>query len=152
MPTYVCSVPRALLSDHQKAAIAQSITEAHHQATGAPTYFVQVIFEERQPGSLFLGGEPQADHLWIRADIRAGRTQEQRGELMQNILRQVAGIAKIDQSRIWIYLCNLEPGDMIEYGHVLPLPGQEQHWFNDLPAPLQQQLLALGVKKDGFTL
>jgi len=46
----------------------------------------------------------------------------------------------------------LEPGDMIEYGHVLPLPGQEQQWFNDLPAPLQQQLLALGVKKDGFTL
>jgi hypothetical protein len=71
---------------------------------------------------------------------------------MQNILRQVARIAKIDQSRIWIYLCNLEPGDMIEYGHVLPLPGQEQQWFNDLPAPLQQQLLALGVKKDGFTL
>lgn len=152
MPTYVCSAPRQLLSPQQKTAIAQSITEAHHQATGAPTYFVQVIFEEREPGSLFLGGEPQADHLWIRADIRAGRSQEQRGALLENILRQVARIAAIDQSRIWIYLCNLQPGDMVEYGHVLPMPGQEQHWFNDLPASLQQHLLALGVKQDGFTL
>ncbi|WP_213990210.1 tautomerase family protein [Sodalis sp. dw_96] len=152
MPTYVCSIPKQLLSAGQKALMAQSITRAHHEATGAPAYFVQVVIEERENSTLFLGGEPQGDHLWIRGDIRAGRSAEQRAGLMQSILRDVARIAGVDPSRIWIYLCNLEAGDMIEYGHVLPLPGEEQHWFDELPAALQQQLLALGVKKDGFTL
>ncbi len=152
MPTYVCSVPKHLLSADQKNQIARSITLAHHEATGAPAYFVQVVIEERENSALFLGGEPHEDHLWIRGDIRAGRSAGQRAELMATILRDVARIAGVDASRIWIYLCNLEAGDMIEYGHVLPLPGQEQQWFDDLPAALQQRLMALGVQKDGFTL
>jgi phenylpyruvate tautomerase PptA (4-oxalocrotonate tautomerase family) len=152
MPTYVCSVPKQLLSAQQKTLMAQKITQAHHEATGAPAYFVQVMIEERENSSLFLGGEPQGDHLWIRGDIRAGRSAVQRAALMQSILREVARIAGIDESRIWIYLCNLEAGDMIEYGHILPLPGQEQQWFDELPAALQQRLMALGVDKGGFTL
>jgi len=152
MPTYVCSVPKHLLSAQQKSLVAQSITRAHHETTGAPAYFVQVVIEERENSTLFLGGEPQGDHLWIRADIRAGRTPEQRAGLMQAILKDVARIANVEASRIWIYLCNLEAGDMVEYGHVLPLPGQERQWFDELPAALQQRLLALGVGKDDFTL
>ncbi|XBS70184.1 tautomerase family protein [Acerihabitans sp. KWT182] len=152
MPTYVCSVPKQLLSAQQKASIAQSITRAHQNATGAPAYFVQVIIEERENSALFLGGEPQGEHLWIRGDIRAGRDAGQRAGLMQTILSEVARIANVEPSRVWIYLCSLEAEDMIEYGHVLPLPGQERQWFEALPAALQQRLLALGVDKDGFTL
>ena len=51
-----------------------------------------------------------------------------------------------------MYVCNLEPTDMVEYGHVLPRPGQEGAWFDSLPAKLQAYLRSLGVTRDNFTL
>ena len=41
---------------------------------------------------------------------------------------------------------------MLEYGHVLPQPGEEADWFNRLPKPLQDYLAQLGATKDTFTL
>jgi len=152
MPTYVCSVRPGLLDEQQKSEIAKSITRNHHEATGAPTYFVQVVIEEKATAVRYLGGEPAADQVWIRADIRSGRTVEQRSNLMLAIMRDVSRIAGVDEGSIWVYLCNLEPTDMVEYGHVLPLPGQEQAWFDALPEKLRDYLLSLGTKKGEFTL
>ena len=152
MPTYVCSVRPGLLDEQQKSEIAKSITRNHHEATGAPTYFVQVVIEEKATAVRYLGGEPAADQVWIRADIRSGRTVEQRSNLMLAIMRDVSRIAGVDEGSTWVYLCNLEPTDMVEYGHVLPLPGQEQAWFDALPEKLRDYLLSLGTKKGEFTL
>jgi hypothetical protein len=33
---------------------------------------------------------------------------------------------------------------MIEYGHELPLPGQEEHWLENLPQADREYLLSLG--------
>lgn len=152
MPTYVCSVRPGLLDDHQKSEIAKSITRSHHEATGAPTYFVQVVIEEKATAVRYLGGEPATNQIWIRADIRSGRTVEQRSNLMLAIMRDVSRIAGVDEGSVWVYLCNLEPTDMVEYGHVLPLPGQEQAWFDALPEKLRDYLLSLGTKTGEFTL
>ena len=56
MPTYVCSVPAGKLHDSQKSEIARCISNRHSEATGAPTYFVQVIIEEK-PSDRYLGGK-----------------------------------------------------------------------------------------------
>lgn len=152
MPTYVCSVRPGLLDEAKKAEIARAITRNHHEATGAPAYFVQVVIEEKAGSQRYLGGEPAQDQIWIRADIRAGRTVEQRSGLMLAIMADVARIAGVEEEKIWVYLCNLEPTDMVEYGHVLPLPGKEKEWFEALPPSLQEYLAALGTKKDGFVL
>src|SRR5258705_5721674 len=56
-------------------------------------------------------------------------------------LSQIAGI---NEDSIWVYLCNLEPTDMVEYGHVLPAPGDEQAWFENLPQSLKDYLAGLG--------
>ncbi len=71
---------------------------------------------------------------------------------MLAIMRDVAEIAGIRQSEVWVYLCNLAPTDMVEYGHVLPAPGQEQAWFDALPADLQTYLVNLGTDRAGFRL
>jgi hypothetical protein len=44
------------------------------------------------------------------------------------------------------------PTDMIEYGHVLPMPGKEKAWFESLPGTLQAYLEELGTTKDNFRL
>lgn len=140
MPTYVCSVPAGLLSPEQKAAVAQAISRVHSEATGAPTYFVQVIISECANGSRFLDGVPADGPVWIRGDIRAGRSEAVRKTMILRMMQEIAPIARVEQSEIWIYLCNLAATDMIEYGHVLPPPGEEAVWFDNLPDDLRIRL------------
>jgi phenylpyruvate tautomerase PptA (4-oxalocrotonate tautomerase family) len=152
MPTYVCAVPPKLLSDEQKDRIAAAIGRRHGEATGAPSFFVQVVVQESESVRRYLGGQPADNHIWIRGDIRAGRPEEVRGRLMLSIMKDVSAIAKVREDSIWVYLCNLEPTDMVEYGHVLPAPGKEQEWFESLPASLQSYLKGLGARQDTLRL
>jgi phenylpyruvate tautomerase PptA (4-oxalocrotonate tautomerase family) len=152
MPTYVCSVPAGSLTITQKTAVAEAIARIHNEATGAPQFLVQVIIDENQSRDRFLGGQLTTNHIWIRGDIRAGRTEEQRKKLMLNIVRDVSQITGVNEDSIWVYLCNLEPTDMVEYGQVLPAPGDEQAWFAQLPQPLKDYLARLGTNKQNFSL
>ncbi len=152
MPTYVCSVAENSVNDEQKAAIAGAITRIHHESTGAPSFFVQVIFDEKKPTDRFLGGSRQTKHVWVRADIRAGRTEAQRSALMLGIMKEIATIANVKEEEVWVYLNNLAPTDMVEYGHVLPGPGKESEWFGSLPSSLQTYLNGLGTTRDNFKL
>ena len=152
MPTYVCTARAGALDDAQRTAIAAAITRNHSAATGAPPFFVQVVHDEKGATQRFLGGETVDKHIWIRGDVRAGRTVDQRTGLMLGIMKDVSAIAGIPENDIWVYLCNLEPTDMVEYGHVLPLPGEEQAWFERLPQSLQDYLVGLGTKKQDFKL
>ena len=40
-------------------------------------------------------------------------------------------------------LLNLEPSQMVEYGEVLPVSGQEKVWFENLPDKLKKKLKSL---------
>jgi phenylpyruvate tautomerase PptA (4-oxalocrotonate tautomerase family) len=152
MPTYVCYVPPNSLSDDQKDQIAASISRCHSEATGAPSFFVQVVIQESDKTRRYLGGELSGAHIWIRGDVRAGRTKSVRSELMLAIMRDVSAIAAVPEASIWVYLCNLEPTDMVEFGHVLPAPGDEQNWFDGLPPDLQTYLTGLRAKGETFQL
>jgi hypothetical protein len=71
---------------------------------------------------------------------------------MLSIMQDVGKITGIKEQDIWIYLCNLAPIDMVEYGHVLPRPGEEKVWFENLPNELKTYLIGLGVQQDKFKL
>ena len=46
----------------------------------------------------------------------------------------VALAAQVESARaIWVYLNELSPRQMIEFGHVLPEPGDEPVWTAALP-------------------
>jgi len=152
MPTYHVSVRQGLLNETQQDKLAKFITLAHTRATGAANYFVQVVIDENASGARYLGGRPSDGHIWIRGDIRAGRTKEQRQRLMLDIMRGVSEISGVEESLVWVYLNNLEPDDMVEYGRVLPLPGKEAEWFHSLPSTLQTWLNTQGVDEKNFRL
>jgi phenylpyruvate tautomerase PptA (4-oxalocrotonate tautomerase family) len=141
-----------VLDGAKRSAIASAISKAHSDATGAPPFFVQVIFEEAKPGHRFLGGSQINDHVWIRGDIRAGRILEVRKSLMLSIMKDISKIMGLMETQVWVYLNSLEPTDMVEYGHVLPAPGEEKVWFEALPQSLKDYLLSLGTKQDNFDL
>ena len=148
MPTYVCVVKAGLLNDEQKQRIASAITRLHSETTGAPTWLVQVVIDENEQRQRYLNGIPTDHQIWIRADIRSGRTTEQRQRLMLSIIQAVNEISGVKESAMWVYLCNLAPEDMVEYGRVLPQPGQEQAWFEGLPAELQRYLTSIRMPND----
>jgi phenylpyruvate tautomerase PptA (4-oxalocrotonate tautomerase family) len=151
VPTYVCQISKDQLSSEQKDALAAAICHRHSEATGAPSYFVQVVIDESDLKTRYLGKERSDSHIWVRGDIRAGRTKIQRESLIRNIANDVSAIANIPADEVWVYVCNLDPTDMVEYGQILPEPGKEQGWFDNLPEALRTRLLALGMPND-FTL
>ena len=152
MPSYVCSVPSGKLSDAQKQEIATSITHRHCEATGAPPFFVQVVIAEEGSAKRFIGGLATTEYIWIRVDMRAGRSEDQREKLMLRIVDDVRRISGIPAENVWINLCMLEPTDMVEYGRVLPKPGQEQQWFKTLPQSIRERLESLCIDQHKFQL
>jgi phenylpyruvate tautomerase PptA (4-oxalocrotonate tautomerase family) len=152
MPTYVCLLAEGSVNDEQKEAIAKAVSRIHSEETGAPAYFVQVVIEEKKPSQRFLGGARASGQIWIRGDIRAGRTEAQRNAMMLRMVAEVGRITGDKAQDIWVYLCNLAPTDMVEYGHVLPKPGGEAAWYDNLPKALHDYLRNLGTTKEDFRL
>lgn len=141
MPTYACWSEPDVVPVSARAAIATALTEIHHEVGRAPRYFVQVIFNQLDAGSVFVAGQPaQAGHLWIRADIRAGRTDEQKRELLDRITTEIGAILGLPAEEVWVYINDIPGGNIAEYGRALPDPGEEDAWFTALPAELRERL------------
>jgi hypothetical protein len=86
-------------------------------------------------GDHFIGGVPLAhDHLFIYGRIRAGRSAEVRESLIRRLTVDVATAASVDAFAVWVYLLELSPAAMVEFGHLLPAAGQEAAWSAALPA------------------
>ena len=52
-------------------------------------------------------------------------------------------VLKIPDSVVWVYLNELVYTDMVEFGRVLPEPGDEQRWVEHLPPDLRDHLVSL---------
>jgi phenylpyruvate tautomerase PptA (4-oxalocrotonate tautomerase family) len=96
VPTYVCVVKAGLLNNQQKQRIASAITRLHSETTGAPTWLVQVVIDENEQRQRYLNGKPADHQIWIRADIRAGRSSEQRQRLMLGIVQALGEISGVE--------------------------------------------------------
>lgn len=103
MPTYTVTSPTGCLDAEKRAMIAAEITRVHNAATGAPTYFAQVIFNDVQPGHYFVGGVPlRGKQLFVNGQIRAGRTCESKDALISQMLAAVAAASQLPRNNIWI--------------------------------------------------
>ena len=149
MPTYIVSSTTGLLSDQDRAVIAREITRAHTGATGAQGFFAQVIFSDIPSGYHFMGGARiETGQIFVHGHIRAGRTPEQRAELLADILQSVERVTNLQRRFLWAYISELPPGNMIEYGRVLPQPGAEREWFAALPEEEREYLLSLAKPQE----
>src|SRR5207237_10413221 len=123
MPTYVCVVKAGLLNNLQKHRIAVAITRLHSETTGAPTWLVQVVIDENEQRQRYLSGQPADHQIWIRGDIRAGRTSEQRQRLMLGIVQAISEISGVEESASWGSPWSLAPDDMVGCDQLLPGAG-----------------------------
>lgn len=145
MPTYIVSTAANRLTQQMKQRIASRITESHSNATGAQGFFAQVIFQDIAEGNHFLGGSPlKADHIFVHGHIRAGRTQDQKRRLLESIVSVIVEAAATENRYVWAYVSELPPSQMVEYGNVLPEPGNETAWLESLSTEDRAYLLGVG--------
>ena len=149
MPTYVCTVREGQLSPDQKSRIAAAVTRIHSEVTGAPTFFAQVIFEEVKPGNHFMGGVPLVhdqlyDQIFVYGRVRAGRSIQEKLKMIKLMADAVGEAAGVRRTGVWVYIAELPPRQMIEYGYVLPEPGDEQVWTDALPQEDREFMQSVG--------
>lgn len=153
MPTYLCYSRPGALTSARRSDLAARLTALHSSTTGAPASFVQVVFRRLDPADHYIGGRPADQRsVWVYGLIRAGRTDEVINRLLTGIRDHVREGAGVPDELIWVYLTQLAPTHMIEFGHVLPAAGEEQAWLDALPPRLRERLLDFQQTASGFTL
>lgn len=145
MPTYTVHAPAGRLSHLQKSELAREITAIHNEHTGAQTFFAQVIFVDVQNGSWYVGGAPiQNEQIHLNGQVRSGRTKEVKQALLRSLAKVLSRISGFSSNRVWVYLNELSPSHMIEYGHILPEPGEETQWLASLPEQDRKLMESIG--------
>ncbi len=142
MPTYQVITSPDCLTATSKERVARAITRAHNESTGANNYFAQVIFTEKSDEDYYLGGQRlKAKHLFVHATVRA-RSVDAKKALMAHLLPAIAEAAGLEKRYVWLYMADLAPELMVEFGHVLPQPGAEAAWAAALPEGDRQYMLS----------
>ena len=147
MPTYTLSYSNIKLNSKIKTKIAKDITKTHKQVTGANTYFAQVIFNKIKKNSHFIGGlKTTKPQFFLHGQIRFGRSINIKKKLIVNLRNILIKLSKLYKSQVWIYIVDLMPNQMIEYGEILPESGKENFWFSKLSSKLKKELKSLEKK------
>ena len=98
MPVYTV-YHRTAISNRTKEELAVTFTDLHAQVTGAAGNLVKVIFHELDEYSFFSGGRRVQDYIRVIAQIRIGRTESQKRQLlngMSTIVHTIPG-NKVDR-------------------------------------------------------
>ena len=144
MPTYTVTNSNFYISIKQQKKLAEGITKVHNIVTGANTYFAQVIFNKIKKNNHFMGGKlVKEPSLFLLGQIRAGRSKEVKDKLISDLKDVLVKNSNLDETQIWVYINDLPPSQMIEYGAVLPESGEEKEWFNNLSEKLKKKLLKM---------
>ena len=141
MPTYTVTNSNFNLKTKQKKELAEGITKVHNIITGANTYFAQVIFNKTKDNNHFMGGkEVKEPSIFLHGQIRSGRSNNTKRKLISNLIDILVKKSKLDETQVWVYIVDIAPSQMIEYGAVLPESGKEKEWFSNLSTKLKKKL------------
>ncbi|WER50806.1 4-oxalocrotonate tautomerase [Cupriavidus sp. WKF15] len=107
--------------------------------------FAKVMFQDVPRDNYFMGSKGlRHDQVFVQGHVRARRTHEQKAELLKRIINDVCQIPKVDKVSVWIYLSELPPGQMVEYGEFLPKPEQESQWMAALDPSVRSFMERVG--------
>lgn len=128
MPTYTCTTTALTLASDAKAALATQIAGIHSAINHVPSAVVNVFFHELPHDSVYSGGMP-ANLVLVSAWVREGHPDEDNTRLATEIAGAVTRIAGVPADQVTVLI---QPGPArfaVEFGRVLPEPGQEDAWI-----------------------
>jgi 4-oxalocrotonate tautomerase family enzyme len=124
MPLYRCAVEEGLSQEGQRARIAKEIVRIHCGVTGAPASFVHAFFSEAAPGAL-----PAGKRAFVLGSIRAGRTDEQKRQIVGEMTDVVADVLGCAAAEVGVVTADVPASWVMEGGELLPEPGEEAAWL-----------------------
>ena len=92
------------------------------------------------------GKKVKEPSLFLLGQIRAGRPKKVKDKLISELRNVLVNKSKLDKTQVWVYINDLPPSQMIEYGAVLPETGEESKWFRNLSLRLKKKLSAMERK------
>jgi phenylpyruvate tautomerase PptA (4-oxalocrotonate tautomerase family) len=128
MPFYTSTTVDNLLSPAQKQTISEEITRIHCASTGAPRSFVRVNFLTYSAGSAFSGGV-EGPLAVLRCEIRAGRSLAIKQRMLAEFWDMYARVTGTAKNQMLVILEDIPAGQVMEFGAILPEPGQEADWL-----------------------
>ena len=88
-----------------------------------------------------MGGKPvKSKEIFLNGQIRSGRTSQIKKKLILGLRKVLIEKTRLKKDYIWIYIEELSPDQMIEYGEILPKSGKEKKWFKSLSSKLRKRL------------
>ena len=133
MPLYICSSDKGAIPGELKGAIAAEVTRVHCDITGAPPTFVHCFFFEKGGPEIAL-----LEHVFksssdkpylLFGNLRAGRTEETKNRVIEEMCAGVASILGIDRQQIDMATQDIPAKWVMEGGDLLPEPGEEEAWL-----------------------
>ena len=124
MPLCLCNARPGTLTADGKAGIADDITRIHCDVTGAPPTFVHAFH--------FDGGmapEIGDKTIALHGNIRAGRTDDQKQDIMDQICDAVARRSGVSRDQISMTIGDVPASWAMEGGDIMPEPGEEAAWL-----------------------
>ena len=132
MPTYFVNSSNIKIKRKIKEKLAKKITKVHNKATGANKYFAQVIVNKSKRGDHYMGGKiVSKPEIFIYGHIRSGRTAKIKNKLITGLREIIRKNTKLKKDNIWVYILDLQPSQMIEYGEIQTRSGGEKKWFKN---------------------
>ena len=130
MPIYRFKVPTDSVPFEQREKIAVDVTDIHCGQTLAPRHFVHVFFDEQAEGE-----SDYPTRYYLDAINRAGRTQEVKDKLLNDLLGSFVAHTGVSRSEISGRIGETPASWAMEGGQVLPEPGNETaEWYAEVTA------------------
>ena len=125
MPFYHAILRPDAVPTGEREALANDVTGVHCDVTGAPRSFVHVLYTVDTAGRLPAG----VDCLY-RANIRSGRTAEQKRDLTQRLQQVTAARTNGPPASVDVQIAETKASFVMEGGTLLPEPGspEEEAW------------------------
>ena len=131
MPLYSLTSPKKL-SPATKQKLVDLFTDAHCSIMVAPEQFVHVVFFEGIPVL-------KNKRLYIHANVRLGRSQEQIDQVCEAFKSGCADILQVKEEDIHINLMEIDGKWAMEGGFVMPSPGEEDEWMEKVNQALAER-------------
>ena len=125
MPLYTVMTQDGLLSDQQRDVIAAELVRIHTSATGVPANFVHSIFPTYPKNHAYVAAERSAVASIVGV-IRAGRSPEQKSQLVQTIWKMFQDNTGVSDRDLSVALQEVPPSQAMENGMIMPEIGHEK--------------------------
>jgi phenylpyruvate tautomerase PptA (4-oxalocrotonate tautomerase family) len=137
MPWLELTIPEGAFTKAQKTSVAVDMTKIYCEETDVPARWVHIYFREYAKDSKYTGGEPSNSKVCIFCNLRAGRSITDRQRILRRFSAAISKGFDRPEGELMLGINEMDSSTAMEFGLILPYPGDEAPWFEKNKAVLE---------------